>query len=196
LEPKPEGEFERWIFCFRQSGSRELEASEMAELRESAKHNWLKVAFHGAASVVSACVGLVGIAVVAGSESWGYFAIGFGLMGFIFFLSVASRAEGLARIFRRVSRVGRVDVFHRTALHPEMPEAWQDREFPPLYCEGPYWEAEEDFLDSVEGMAGQAPLTLESPSEEDVLFRIDGRLVSKKFEIPKFTLRRMDVVDS
>lgn len=147
----------------------------------------------GLAAVFSAFVGILGIAIAAGSSNWGWAMIGFGLIGLFWSLTRASDAEKLARLCRRVCRVGKVDVFERTDPNPDVRKVWSDLEFPPIYSGGSYWNSEEKFLEVLQRTVGKPPQRIETPAGDDVICRIEDRCADRLMEFTSIRLTKGQV---
>ncbi|HRK20847.1 MAG TPA: hypothetical protein PLX06_03525, partial [Fimbriimonadaceae bacterium] len=187
--PSGEDEVERWIFCFRRVGSRNLSDTDIAESERRSGRNWRKAAALGVVAVTSAFLGMIGIAVIAGSSDWGWAMIGFGILGLIGSLAKASDAERVARLHRRVRRVGMVDIFERSEPNPDVRAQWHELEFYPVFSGGSYWDAEEKFIEALERVAGKPVQCFDTPPDDDVIYRIEELLTDRLLELMSIRLK-------
>jgi hypothetical protein len=176
---------DRWIYGFRRTGSRELSDEERREFKRLAAICASKRLMLSIAAVALGVCGVIGIVIGAGA-GWGWLVVGAGLIGFIWTLHLAGKAERMRLLFRRASRKGLVDEYVRDQRTAEVwashRKANADEEEPPSQP-FVYWEADEKFEERLEKMVGQQPSVIETPTDDDVVITVERKVVTQVVDV-------------
>jgi hypothetical protein len=179
-------ETERWIFGFKRVGTRELSDRERDEFRRRARSLSIQAYCRALVPVFCGCVGLFSIAIAASPNAWGWVLFVAGWIAFFWTLGWAGKAGRLALLFRRAARVGKVDLYERAERTSEVWTAHRrgaaDAEEAPSQPEI-YWEADENFEESIGKELGRQPVQIATPLNDEVLILIEDRIVNRVIDV-------------
>lgn len=150
----------RWIFSFRSTGTRELTDEERSFVRRQAHKLRVRRACLGVLSLL-AFLGAFACLLIATGDLRGFLVGFFALViGGIWILVHASRAEVQALLLRRALRLGVVEEFRRVPEDDTVGRLWREREWSADSDETTvpaHWREEERFEEQLAQVTGRNP---------------------------------------